>query len=104
MANVIITEFAGPVRSNGDIPAAYLPPLASQTVAIGGASAPTPNAFNNATSVIMIYAEADCNVVVAAAPNAGTGIIIPMGAGDRDYFTVMPGSAMKAAVIARTVS
>lgn len=102
MANMIVTEFLG-TSQDGRVQAAYLP-LASQTVAIGATTAATTNALNARTGVILIYAEAACNVVIAAAPNAGTGIIIPFGAGDRDYFSVDPGTSMKVACISRTVA
>ena len=103
MANMIVTEFLGPKRAGGQVPAAY-GPLASQTVAIGGSSAATPNALSASTALIQVYAEADCNICIAAAPDASTGVIIPMGAGQCSYFTVDPTSAMKVAVIERTVS
>jgi len=102
MANVIITEFSGTALF-GDAQAARNP-LAAQTVAIGATTAATTNACNAATGLLRIHAEATCNIVIAPAPNAGTGIIIPMGAGHTDYFNVDPGTAMKVAVIARTVS
>lgn len=102
MANIVVTEFLG-TWSIGQVQAAY-GPLASQTVAIGGSTAATTNAMNGSTALIRVYAEADCNIVIAAAPNASTGIIIPMAAGQYDYFSVDPGSAMKVACIARTVS
>ena len=102
MANIIVTEFLSTMQA-GQIQAA-LRPIASQTVAIGGASAATSNACNGSTALIRVYAEADCNITIAAAPNAGTGIIIPLAAGQYDYFAVEPGTAMKVACIARTVA
>lgn len=102
MANIVVTELLG-TRSAANIQAAY-GPLASQTVAIGGSTAATTNAMNGSTALIRVYAEADCNIVIAAAPNASTGIIIPMAAGQYDYFSVDPGSAMKVACISRTVA
>lgn len=102
MANLIVTEFAG-VHSQNGIQAATTP-IASQTVAIGGSTAATTNACNAATSLIRVYAEADCNVTIATAPNAGTGVIIPLAAGQYDYFGVGLGASMKVACISRTVS
>jgi len=102
MANIIVSEFLGTLRI-GQVQAAN-GPLASQTVAIGGASAATTNAMNGLTALIRVYAEADCNITIAAAPNAGTGIIIPLAAGQYDYFAVDPGTSMKVACIARTVA
>ena len=102
MANIIVTEFAG-VHSQNGIQAAT-GPIASQTVAIGGSTAATANACNAATSLLLIFAEADCNVVIAASPNASTGIIIPFAANQRDYIGIAAGSAMKVACISRTVA
>ena len=102
MANIIVTEFNG-TSQDGRVQAAYFP-LASQTVAIGGASAATTNACNAKTSAIRVYSEADCNIAIAASPNASSGIIIPLAAGQYDYFAVDPGTAMKVACIARTVA
>lgn len=102
MANIIVSEFLGTLRA-GQTQAGYSP-LASQTVAIGGSTAATTNAMNSSTALIRVYAEADCNITIAAAPNAGTGIIIPLAAGQYDYFAVEPGTSMKVACISRTVA
>jgi len=102
MANIIVTEFRG-TWDVGRVQAAYNP-LASQTVAIGGSSAATTNAMNGLTVLLRVYAEADCNIAIAATPDAGTGIAIPLAAGQYDYFAVEPASAMKVACIARTVA
>lgn len=104
MANVIVTEFAGIQAQQKPYIQSAFTPIASQSVAIGGSSAATTNAVGGSTSLIRIYAEADCNITIAAAPNASTGIIIPMAAGQYDYFGVGLGSAMKVACITRTVS
>ena len=102
MPNVIITEYIGSFRS-GQTQAAF-GPLASQTVAIGASNAVCTNAAHAGTGLLRIFAEADCNVTIAADPNAGTGIVIPLTAGQYDYFTVEPGTGMKVAVISRTVA
>jgi hypothetical protein len=102
MANIVVTEFIGTLRA-GQTQAGYAP-LASQSVAIGGSTAATTNPCNGSTALIRVYAEADCNIAIAAVPNASTGIIIPLAAGQYDYFAVEPGSAMKVACISRTVA
>lgn len=102
MANIIVTEFRG-TWDLGRTQAAYSP-IASQSVAIGGSTAATTNAMSGLTVLVRVYAEADCNITIAAAPNASTGIIIPLAAGQYDYFAVEPGSAMKVACISRTVA
>lgn len=102
MANIIITEFRG-TWDLGRTQAAYNP-LASQTVAIGATTAATTNACKGLTTLVRVYAEADCNIAIASAPDAGTGILIPLAAGQYDYFAVEPASAMKVACISRTVA
>lgn len=102
MANIIVSEFLGTLRA-GQTQAGY-GPIASQSVAIGGSTAETTNAMNGSTGLIRVYAEADCNITIATAPNAGTGIIIPLAAGQYDYFAVETGSQMKVACISRTVA
>lgn len=102
MANIIVTEFRG-TWSIGQIQSAY-GPLASQSVAIGATTAATTNAMNASTVLIRVYAEAACNITIAAAPNASTGVIIPLAAGQYDYFSVDQGSSMKVACITRTVA
>lgn len=102
MANIIVTEYRG-TWSLGQIQAAY-GPLASQTVAIGATTAATTNALHASTVLICVFAEADCNITIAAAPNASTGIIRALAANQYDYFAVDQGSAMKVACISRTVA
>lgn len=102
MPNIVVTEFLGS-SIFGQIQAAR-GPLASQSVAIGGSTAATTNAMQSPTALIRVYAEADCNITIATAPNASTGIVIPLAAGQYDYFAVDQGSAMKVACISRTVA
>lgn len=106
MANVIINEFGGlasGLTSNGGtrqaqaVDASDL--LATQSVAIAGASAQTA-AFQANTHLIRVYAEASCSVLVGANPTAIVATAgIPLGEGHVDYFQVSPGQ--KLAVITR---
>lgn len=101
MANLIITEFIGTIRA-GQIQAPY-GVLASQSVAIGGTTAAS-STVNKDAGLLRLFAEADCSAVIAADPDAGTGIIVPLTTNQYDYIAIEPGSSMKVAVITRTVA
>lgn len=104
MATLYVTEFA---RQGRDL-AGYLnqngcpeqPPVAEQTVAIGASSAASA-AFNANTSIVRLHADAICSVEFGAAPTAAT-TTMRMVAGQTEYFTVVPGSALKVAAITNT--
>lgn len=109
MATLYITEFqalgqaslptyaSGP---NGPSQAALQPPVAEQTVAIGGASAASA-AFNASTSLVRIHTDAICSVEFGTAPTATTSTA-RMVAGQTEYFGVVPGQSLKVAVITNT--
>lgn len=82
MATLYITEF---VRQGRDgraaIPAGEEPAVASQTVAIGGASAQSA-ALNVATRFVEIHADAICSIKFGANPTA-TAADMRLAAGDR---------------------
>lgn len=78
MAVLYITEYAGlmpsPVGGQAQIP--MEPPLAEQTVAIGGSHAESV-AFNSQTRVVRLHTDAICAVVFGTAPVAvvsGAGV------------------------------
>ncbi|MBP8292862.1 MAG: hypothetical protein KAX65_08815 [Caldilineaceae bacterium] len=100
MANLHITEFSTQARDTAFgsalVPAAQMPPVAEQTLAIGATSAACTNAFNAATRFICLTAKADCHIQIGAAPVA-TASMRPLTAGNDYYFGVTPGH--KVAVI-----
>lgn len=107
MATLYITEFRGldysaSPRTWGAGPAlvqaAPQPPIAEQTVAIGGASVAS-NAFAATTLLVRLHADASCSIEFGAAPTA-SATTARMAAGQTEYFGVSPG--MKVAVIANT--
>lgn len=100
MSTLHITEFSGlqstPFR--GEITAALVPPLAEQTVAIGGTSAESA-AVNADTRLVRISPDVNCHVAFGPDPTATTGML-PMTGGAAEYFQVPMGCAYKIAVIA----
>lgn len=102
MAVVYITEFASTGSASQElVPAAKLPALASQVVAIGGASTAVTNAFQAGTTLIRVNADAPCSIAFGAAPTA-TATSMRMSGGATEYFVVDPSSALKIAVITNT--
>ena len=98
MANLHITEFdrlAVSANNGPVVQIASMPPLAEQTVAIGGSSAAS-SAFNASTRFVCLTPKADCHIQIGAAPTATTSLL-PLTAGQVYYFGVTPGH--KVAVI-----
>lgn len=99
MAVLYITEYAQfPVIQGSVVQAPDDPPLADQTVAIGGTTAQS-SAFNAKTRVIRIHTDAICSVLVGSNPTATTGKG-RMAANQTEYRSVKPGH--KIAVISNT--
>lgn len=73
-----------------------MPPLAEQTIAIGGASVQCTNAFNAKTAMIRVETDAICSIAIGTNPTATT-TNMRMNAGDVEYFSVS--ANMKIAVI-----
>lgn len=89
MAVLFITEFVDMVQvSNKQAQMAKQPPIAEQTVAIGGASVASA-AFNAKTNYIRVHTDAICSVSVGSAPVA-TATKARMAAGQTEYFCVNP--------------
>lgn len=98
MANLHITEFdrlAVSANNGPVVQIASMPPLAEQTVAIGGSSAAS-SAFNASTRFVCLTPKADCHIQIGATPTATTSLL-PLTAGQVYYFGVTPGH--KVAVI-----
>lgn len=98
MATLYVTEFSGIGGvSNFPISGAVQPPIAEQTVPIGGTSAPS-NAFNPNTRLVRIHTDNICSIVFGAAPVATT-TKARMAAGQTEYFSIPEGVTYKVAVI-----
>lgn len=102
MAKVYITEYASQAKDNrGQVIAAGLePPVATQVVAVGAGSVQCA-ALNAKTAFIRVHTDAICSVLMGTDPTA-TANSPRMGAGQTEYFAVLPGTAMKIAVITNT--
>jgi hypothetical protein len=99
MAKVYITEHTSPsMYQGGLLPVVRMPPLATQTVAIGGSSTQS-NAFNAKTRMIAVHTDAICSVEFGSNPTA-TANSKRMAANTTEYFEV--GAAEKVAVITNT--
>lgn len=99
MAKVYITEHTRPsVFQGGLVPVVQMPPLTTQTVAIGGASVQSA-AFNAKTSIIALHTDAICSIEFASNPTA-TANSRRLAANTTEYFEVQAG--FKVAVITNT--
>jgi hypothetical protein len=99
MPKVFITEHYKPSMYAGQLlPVPAMPPIASQVVAIGGASAQS-TAFNADTKLIGVHTDAICSIAIGANPTA-TADSRRLAANATEYFEVFPGH--KIAVITNT--
>jgi hypothetical protein len=90
MATVYITEFIG--REFRGIQAWVTPPVAEQTIAIGGVSVQSA-AFNPTTEMIRVHADAICSIAFGFNPTA-TAVNMRMPAGIVECFVVYPGTKL----------
>lgn len=102
MAVLFITEYAGLASpSQGQLGQMPLePPLAEQTVAIGGGSLPSA-AFNAKTKFVRLHCDAICSVEFGTAPTA-SNLTGRMAANQTEYRGVPLGASYKVAVITNT--
>jgi hypothetical protein len=91
MAVVYISEYSN-LAMNGNAPISQEPPLAEQTVAIGGSSAQSA-AFNANTRYIRVHTDAICSVLIGTNPTA-TAEKKRLPADSVEYFGVSPGSKL----------
>lgn len=96
---VYVAEFTEPSRYAGSLmPAAAVPAVAEQTVAIGGASTQS-SAFNAKTHLVRVHTDAICSIAFGSDPTATTSTM-RLAADTTEYFEVQPGD--KIAVITNT--
>lgn len=108
MAKVYITEYARQALDNHGQPiaAGEEPPITTQTVAIGGASAQSA-VFNAKTRFIRVHTDAICSVLVGANPTADANSP-RMAANQTEFFGLLAptnpadGSGLRMAVITNT--
>jgi hypothetical protein len=107
MSVLRITEFNNPWFPFG-LPAEFEPPVAEQTIAITGTSAPSQT-FNAATNFVRLHTDVVCCIAFGTAPVAqdtastehGSNAVGTqrMAAGQTMYKNVKPGSGLQVAVI-----
>src|ERR1700685_4308085 len=99
MAALYVTEFVeleqGPARRVGQM--SMQPPVAEQTVAIGGSSAQS-NAFNALTRIVRVHTDSICSIEFGTNPTA-TATTARMAANQTEYFGVPVNQSYKIAVI-----
>lgn len=100
MAVAYITEYAELGRDNNarTIPVGQEPPVATQTVSIGGSSTQSA-AFNSKTAFIRVHVDAICSLSFGANPTADASSP-RMAANTTEFFGVRDGQ--KLAVISNT--
>lgn len=91
-------EFATIIATDAPVKAVRLPPIAEQTVAIGGASTAS-TAFSSITGVIRLSTDTACSIAVGRSPTATTSNM-RLAAGQTEYFAVAAGQQI--AVIANS--
>lgn len=100
MAVLYITEFSNPNVNMNPNQQGIQPPMAEQTVAIGGASVQSA-ALGNVTNLVRIHTDAICSIALGTNPTA-TAVKARLAANTTEYFIVPQGQAFKVAVITNT--
>lgn len=101
MAKLYVTEHLSPSISFGNLlPVPKMPPVASQTVSIGGVSAAS-NAFDSSTCLIGVHTDAVCSIAFGTNPTATTNSR-RLAANTTEYFEVPVGGNFKIAVISNS--
>jgi len=102
MSTLYITEFTG-TGSDAipiSIPVARLPALVEQKVVIGAGSVQSA-ALNANTTFVRVSSDSVCSIATGSNPTA-TAASMRLAADSPEYFGVIPGTALKIAVITNT--
>jgi len=98
VATLYVSEFVGMgTGANASPQAVMQPPLAEQTVSIGGSSTQS-SAFNAKTRIVRLHADSICSVSFGTNPTA-TATTARMAANQTEYFSVPEGGSYMVAVI-----
>ncbi|CAB4121151.1 hypothetical protein UFOVP7_48 [uncultured Caudovirales phage] len=104
MATLYITEFVKQGRDGAGFPNQNAtpeePPMAEQTVAIGGSSTASAT-FNAKTTMLRLHCDAICSIAIAASPVA-TATNRRLAANTTEYIALPANSSFKVAVITNT--
>lgn len=98
MAKLYVAEFERP--RNQWVNIANAPPVAEQTVAIGGASTAATNPFGSKTAMIRVATDAICSIAIGGSSVTATTSNMRMAADQVEYFSVQPNQYI--AVISNT--
>lgn len=99
MAKLYVAECHSIGGSGGfAVAAPQMPPVAEQTVSIGGTSTQS-NAFNDSTRYVRVHTDAICSIAFGPDPTA-TANSARLAAGQTECFSVAPGH--KIAVISNS--
>jgi 2-methylaconitate cis-trans-isomerase PrpF len=90
MATLYVTEF--PALEKASLPVAIQPPIAEQTVAIGGSSAAS-SPFNVSTGLVRLHTDSICSIEINNSPTA-TASKARLAANTTEYFVVQPGHSL----------
>ncbi|OXE35719.1 MAG: hypothetical protein CGW95_12255 [Phenylobacterium zucineum] len=103
MAKLYVTEFQqqGADLQGVAIPIGKQPASIDQTPVVIGAGSLQSAAFSAQTCLVRIHTDAICSIAFGTNPTASANTM-RMGANTTEYFSVLPGSAMKVAVITNT--
>lgn len=94
-ATAYVTEFRE--RPPVTYQAAIMPALVNQAVTFTTSSVQSA-VFNYQTALVRVHCDADCWIIFGASPTA-TLTVMKLVAGQTEYFTVVPASDMRLAVI-----
>lgn len=98
MATLYICEYQTAAWTTaGGLPSAQEPPIAEQTVAIGGTSAPSV-VFNVATRFVRIHTDVVCSIKFGAATPTAAATNKRLAANSTEYFGVRGGVDMVAVI------
>ena len=100
MSTLYITEFVNSNAHTKDSPSTgRWPPIAKQTVAIGGGSTAS-NPFSSNTNMVRVEVDATCSILIDFGSPVATTVDARMCANQTEYFTVFPNQVL--AVIANS--
>ena len=99
MAKLCITEFSGlqvasGVAHSAESAQAAMLPGATQVITFGGTSVAS-TAFSSATKLVRVHTDAACHITAGDSPTATAGDM-RLGAGQTEYFGVVPGQKLAA--------
>lgn len=95
MATLYLTEFSNSGAAHGRSPSMgqWPPPVATQTISIGGGST-SSTAFSKNTNMIRVHSDAICSIIIGAAPQTALTTSARMAANQTEFHSVNPGHVL----------